>query len=167
MKSITTSRAIGAPVGRVFETVATPAGFSSAVPQIVDIEYLSNQRRGAGTRFRETRIMRGKEAATVLEVTEFVENQRVRYVSDAGGTVWDTVFTVTPTDETIGDSARDPLAAHGNATRLTMTMEARPHKFLARLMTPLIIGVVAKAVEADMDAVKEYCEGGGTVAQSA
>lgn len=31
---------------------------------------------------------------TELEVTEFVENDHVRYVTDSHGTVWDTVMSV-------------------------------------------------------------------------
>jgi uncharacterized membrane protein len=144
MKQVSTDRLINAPVDRVFDTIATASGFSSAVPHIVSVEMLSEQKRGVGTRFRETRLMRGKEAITELEVTEFVENDRVRFVSDAGGTIWDTVFTV---------------AAEGDDCRLRMVMDARPHAFLARIVTPMIMGMVAKAVEADMDAIKKYCEG--------
>jgi hypothetical protein len=64
-------------------------------------------------------------------------------ISDAGGTVWDTVFTV---------------AQVGDAVALTMVMEATPHNFLARVMNRLIKGMVVKGVESDMDAVKAYCE---------
>ena len=48
----------------------------------------------AETRFRETRVMKGREASTVLEVTEYESPRRIRLVSDEGGTIWDTVFTV-------------------------------------------------------------------------
>ena len=143
MKQVTTDRVINAPLERVFETISTTEGFSNAVPHIVSVEILSEQRRGLGTRFRETRVMRGREATTELEVTEYVENKHVRYVSDAGGTIWDTVFSVEP---------------EGDATRMRMTMDARPHTFFARIMTPLVMGMVAKAVEGDMDAIKAYCE---------
>lgn len=93
--------------------------------------------------FRETRMMNGREATVELEVAEYNKNQSIRMISDAGGTVWDTVFTV---------------AKVGDATEMKMVMEAKPHKFMARIMNPLIRGMVAKAVEADMDCVKDYCE---------
>jgi len=99
----------------------------------------------AETRFRETRVMKGREASTVLEVTEYESPRRIRLVSDEGGTIWDTVFTV---------------AENESGSTLTMVMDARPHKFLARIMTPLMHRMVAKAIESDMDAVKEYCESG-------
>ncbi len=140
------SRTIGAPVGVVFSTVADISNYSKAVPHIVNVEFLSEVKTGVGTRFRETRKMGGRSATSELEVAEFVPNERVRIVSDQGGTVWDTVFTVA--------SAED-----GRATRLDLAMEARPYRFLARLLTPLIKGFVAKAIAADLDAVKTYAEG--------
>ena len=141
--TITASRTIDAPVARVFDTVAYIDQFSQAVPGITDVELLSDQHRGVGTRFRETRAMKKGEATTELEVIEYVENERVRLIADEGGTIWDTVFVVQPS---------------GDRSVLSMAMSARPHTLAARLLTPLIRGVVAKAVEADMDAVKAYCE---------
>ena len=136
---------ISAPIDRVFDIIADPVNFTRAVPQITKVEFLTDQRSGVGTRFRETRELRGREAATELEVTEYVVNERVRLVSRAGGTVWDSVFTVTPTED-----FRD--------TRLDLVMEARPYRLLARVFVPLMKGVVAKAIAGDMDTVKAYLE---------
>jgi hypothetical protein len=82
--------------------------------------------------------MKGREASSVLEVTEYEPDQRIRIVSDEGGTIWDTVFEVTDTVD---------------GTMLTMVMESRPYKLLARVMNPLIAPMVRKAVTADLDAV--------------
>ena len=150
----TVSRTIDAAPEMVFSVVSDISNYSKAVPHLVRVEFLTDQRVGEGARFRETRVMRSREATTEIEVTEFVANERVRMVSDEGGTIWDTVFTVTP----LGD---------GGGTRLDMVMDARPYRILSRLTVPLIKGVVAKAIAADMDAVKAYCEGGGaSVSQS-
>ena len=143
MTSVTVTRRIAAPVDAVFRTVADIRQFSQVAPQIVGIEFLSDVQSGIGTRFRETRLMNGQEVSTELAVTEYVENNRVRIVSDAGGTVWDTVFTVVPAE---------------GSTELTMVMEARPYELRARITTPLIAGAVRKAVEQDLDAVKDFCE---------
>jgi uncharacterized membrane protein len=141
----TTSRSItiDAPVERVFDVVAHIERFSDAVPSIAEVEFLSDARRGVGARFKETREMNGRRASTVLEVTEYVDNERVRIISDAGGAIWDTLFTTLP-------------AAGG--TELGMVMEARPHRLLARISTPLIKGMVTRSIEADLEAVKEFCE---------
>lgn len=137
------TRQIAAPPARVFDVVAHIENFADVIPEIVNVEFITDSHRGVGTRFRETRLMKKRQATTTLEVTEYVDNERIRLVADEGGTVWDTVFTVAPV---------------ADGTRLDMTMEARPHKLLARLMNPLIAPMIRKAVEKDMDRTKQYCE---------
>ena len=78
-----------------------------------------------------------------MEVTEFSNNDHIRLVSDAGGTTWDSLFTV---------------QEQNGHTLLKLQMEARPHKLLAKLVTPLMKRFVKKAIEKDMNAVKAYCE---------
>ena len=53
-------RMIDAPVEEVFNTVAHIEAFRNALPHIIDVEFLTDQQTGAGTRFRETRLMNGK-----------------------------------------------------------------------------------------------------------
>ena len=143
MSRITITKNINAPVETVFKTVADIDSYSKAVPHIVKIEILSDVKSGVGARFRETRLMKGREAATELEVTEYVENEHVRLVADSHGTIWDSIFTVSP--------------ANGGVD-LKLTMDARAYKLLPKLLNPLIKGMIAKGVESDMDAVKAYCE---------
>ena len=95
--------------------------------------------------------MNGREHSVDLEVTEYTENERVRLVSDAGGTIWDTVFSVT-------QGARN--------IELRMQMDIRPYRFLAGIMNVLIRGMVVKGVQSDMDAVKAFCEAGGRSAET-
>lgn len=143
MSTIKVTRRIQAPVKEVFQTISDIRNFSKAVPDIVDVEFLSEIKSGVGTRFRETREFKGREAKTELEVTEFIENEYIRIVSDTQGTIWDSLFTVTEKDK---------------GCELTLEMEARPYKFFSKIMTPIMKGFISKALERDMDAVKEYCE---------
>lgn len=143
MTQFTATRSINAPIDLVFKTVSDINNFSKAIPDIINVEFLSDVKSGIGTRFRETRLMNGKEAMTELEVTEFVENGHVRMVTDSHGAVWDSVFTVKRVD---------------GHTELTLVMDARPHKFMQKMMIPMIKGMISKALEKDMDAVKTYCE---------
>ena len=144
MTTITLTRDIDAPVDKVFETIAEIENYSTAVPHIKKVEFLSDRQSGVGTRFRETREIKGREASNVLEVTEYEPNDRVRIVSDSHGTVWDTLFTT---------------SSSGDGTRLDMVMEARPHGLFARLTTPLMKGMIKKEIAKDLDLVKAYCEG--------
>ncbi|RKY18142.1 MAG: hypothetical protein DRQ55_14135 [Planctomycetota bacterium] len=141
-----TTRDVQAPIERVFDAVAHIESFQQIVPEITQVEFLSEQRRGLGARFRETRVMGGREASTELKVTEYVENERIRLEADAGGTIWDTTFSTTPGPD-------------GSVT-LTMVMEANAYKLSAKLMLPAIKGMIHKAIMKDMDAVKAHCEAG-------
>ena len=143
MNPVVASRRIAAPLDRVFQTVSDVRHFSKAVPDITHVEYLSDTRSGVGTRFIETRVMNGREGKVELEITEYEENDHVRLVSDAGGTIWDSLFAVRQV---------------GSKVELSLEMGVFPHTLIARLTTWLIRGVVARSIEADMDAVKTSCE---------
>lgn len=143
MQSIILKRTIDAPIDLVFETVADIRNYSKAVPHITEVKILSDIQSGVGTRFRETRVMKGRQATTEIEVTEYTSNQCIRCVSDTHGTVWDSLFEVAPFD---------------GKTQLTLTMDATAKKFLAKLINPLIRSMIVNGVAEDMDAVKVYCE---------
>ncbi|MCO4772238.1 MAG: SRPBCC family protein [Deltaproteobacteria bacterium] len=143
MSITTVVRLIDAPIGEVFHAVADFDNFSDALPHIVRLEFLTAQKKGVGTRFRETRLHNGREATTLIEVTEYIEAERVRLVTDQGGTVWDSVFDVREV---------------GFQTELTLTVEATPYKLFAKLVTPFVRATVARALESDLDEVKAYCE---------
>ena len=72
-----------------------------------------------------------------------MDNERIRIVCDQGGAVWDTVFLVSPTE---------------TGTQLEMTMDAKPYKLMAKIMTPLINGMIKKFVRRDMEELKAWCE---------
>ncbi|MEM7561087.1 MAG: SRPBCC family protein [Planctomycetota bacterium] len=143
MKTVETTRTITAPLATVFETISDVRNFRKAVPHIINIEFLTEQQQGTGTRFNETRVMNGKEHTVELEVADFVENESVRMVSLAGGTKWDTTFTV---------------RENQGSVEMKMVMLVEPQNMMAKMMVPMILGMVRKGVEADMDSVKTYCE---------
>ena len=143
MARMVVTKLIDAPIAAVFMTVADIHEFRRVIPDIVNVEFLSEIRSGVGTRFLETRLMKGKEETTELEVTEYVANERIRLVADSHGTIWDTVFTVAEKDGKV---------------ELVMTMDATARKLFAKMMIPMAMGMIKKAVEKDMDAVKAYCE---------
>ena len=143
MASVVVVRSINAPADTVFQTVADPNRFVKAIAGVTKLEFLSKTTSGVGTRFRQTRVMKGKPSTMDFDITEYVKNQRVRIVNETDGNVWDSVFTVEP---------------DGNATKLTMRMETKSERLFVRLMMPLICMLIKKAVAGDMNAVKAMCE---------
>ncbi|KAA3620445.1 MAG: SRPBCC family protein [Calditrichaeota bacterium] len=143
MVRISIIRKIESTVENVFNTISNITNFSKAVPEIVDFEILSEIKSGLGMRFSETRITNKKKMVTELEITEFVKNDHVRMVADSHGTVWDTLFEV--------------KQENGN-TVLKVTMDAKAHKLLSKLLNPLMKGLFRKGVAKNLDDVKKYCE---------
>lgn len=142
------TRTIDAPRELVFRAVSDLDILTEVAPNVIGIDVLSRPDAGGpvGTRFKETRLMMGKENQTELEITEFVDGERVRMVSDSHGTVWDTVFTV-----------RDIQGG----TELNLTMDAKARGFMPMLMNPLFKTMIKKGLDEHVDHVKAFCERGG------
>jgi len=143
MSSIKVTKSISAPVDVVFNTISDIRQFSDAVPDIINIEILSDQKVGVGTRFRETRLMNEKEVSTELEVTDYAENEYIRIVAESQGTVWDSLFTVNEQD---------------GKTELELVMDANSNRLLSKLVNLMMKRVMKNALEKDMEAVRAYCE---------
>ena len=144
MTTVKASCEMEAPISIVFEAVSNIEKLPETSPDIVKIEFLSEKRQGLGTQFRETRMMRGKEMLTDLEVTEYEEDKFIRIVTDSHGTIWDTSYSF------------EPLAA---GTQLNMVMDARPHKLIPRIINPLMKGMFRRGIEKYLVDLKAYCEG--------
>jgi len=87
--------------------------------------------------------MNKRKSITTLEVTEFVRNESIRIISVAGGTTWDSLFSIKQEE---------------NHVKLTLEMEARAHHIFAKIMNHFIKGMLQKALNDDLNSVKEYCE---------
>jgi uncharacterized protein YndB with AHSA1/START domain len=137
------SRTIDAPVDVVFKAVADPAEFSRTIPNIERVEFLSPNHAGVGTKFRSTRVMKGKRQTMDFEITELVPNDRVRIVNVTHGALWDSTFSVRGLD---------------GRTAVTLTMDVTPPHIFAKIMLRLARGMINKAVDGDMQSIKQYCE---------
>jgi uncharacterized protein YndB with AHSA1/START domain len=143
MATITVSRRIQAPADVVFRAIADPKRFAAAVGGVTRTEILPGVPSGAGMRYRQTRALDGKERTMDFEMTEYVPNQRLRIVNETDGTVWDSLFT---------------FVSAGHGTDLTMRMDTKSKPLFAKIMVPLVSGLIRGAVEKDIDALKTYCE---------
>lgn len=146
MVRVTVERQIQAPVEAVFQAVTDLPNLPETMPEIVDVEFLTEQTAGIGTRFRESRRMGKRVHVTELEVIELVANEHTRMVADSGGTIWDTTMTVRPVD--------------GGGTSLEIAMDCRGHTLVTKIMNPVMKGLFRKGLDTHIDAVKAYCERG-------
>ena len=116
---ISVSESIDAPLTEVFGLVSNPLLMSKAFPDSVKkMEVLSEHQLGVGARFRETRLLHGREDVVEIETVEYVENEKVLSVAETGGSLWYTGFAVAPADF---------------GTVLTVSMEAKASSLVARI----------------------------------
>ena len=147
MPSLTIERTVNAPAAQAFRHFSDLANAPATMPAIKKLEILTPGPVGKGTRFRETRIMFGKEATETMEITAFDPPRSYTVEGDSCGSHYSTTFTFAP--------------AGSAATRVGMHFTCRAQTLGAKLMAPvsfLMMGVMRKALEGDMDAMKAAAE---------
>ncbi|MFM9959559.1 MAG: SRPBCC family protein [Phycisphaerales bacterium] len=149
MNTLTLTKRINADPARVFVVSTNVPEFSKVVPSIKRIEVLTPGPVGKGTRFKETRVMFGKEATETLEFTDF---------SPPSG------YTIGCTSCGVRYATRFDIRAAPQGTDLTMTMDCQPVSLFAKIMGPitgaLMKSAMTKALDGDLECIKKAAEGG-------
>ncbi len=153
MTSVTATGTLAAPPAEVFALLDDPAACGAVVPEVVSVEVLGDTKTGKGTRFRETRKQGKRQMTMEFEVVEAVHPEHIRTVCDSHGTTWDAVYRIEP---------------HGDGTRFTITMDARGHGLLQKVLNPLMRPLFRKGLtehiatlQAHLRAGQESVPGGG------
>jgi uncharacterized protein YndB with AHSA1/START domain len=152
MKPVIVETLIDAPPERVYQAFTDLEHGAERVRAIRKIEVLTPGPFGKGTRFRETRVMFGKEASETMEVVEHEHARRYVLAAESCGMRYRSVFEFEP-------------ERGGAATRVRIRMEATPVSLAAKLMAPLsglMAKACAKALAADCADLKAVCEGSTT-----
>lgn len=129
----------------VFKTIAEPERFAQAIGGVKVTEFLTSTRSGAGTCYRQTRRIDGREMTMDFEIKECRAPDSVRIVNETGGTLWDSAFTLRVIDR---------------KTVLRLVMTATPPGFFARFFIRMFRKKIQAGVERDLNAVRDFCERG-------
>ena len=144
MKPLIVTTQIQATVEEVFEVVAHIEVASEIIPKIERAVILTDQKRGRGTRFAETRKMGKREFTMEFEVTEYDPPRSVRLICvDEVKTTCDAIYE---------------LEQATGATNLTLTMHCIPTRFSMKLMWPLMKWVIRKGVKDDLNRFANHLE---------
>jgi uncharacterized protein YndB with AHSA1/START domain len=149
MVRVSVSRFVRAAPQRVFDLMVDLRGATRVVPAIQALEVLDEGPVRVGTRFRETRVVFGREHTETLEVTELDPPRRYAVGCTSHGARYDTRFTLQPRD---------------GGTQIVMEFEGRPLTLVARILAvltaPLTRKMVAECAK-DLDAVALAAERAG------
>ncbi|HZW10870.1 MAG TPA: SRPBCC family protein [Phycisphaerales bacterium] len=155
MPRFETSTHVDGPPQRVFEQITDLAGAPQRISGIKRLEVLTEGPVGKGTRWRETRVMFGREATEEMEITDFRPGESYTCEAENCGCLYRCTLAVAP---------------EGGGSRLSASLEATPTTFMARLMSaltmPLMRKAVVKAFDKDLADIKASVESGGAGARS-
>lgn len=112
----------------VSDFIATPDNAPRIMPTVKSMVKLTEGPVGVGTRYRETRLMNGKEERAELEVVEYVPGERYAMRNLTAGI--ETVYRYTFHPEAGG-------------TRVDLVCEVRAHGF-KKLLLPLVVSMLKK-----------------------
>lgn len=144
MKPIVVTADIAADPDRVYATIVDIERLPETSPDTVSVTFVTEQRSGPGTRFRETRAMGKRSQEFDLELRECDATARTaRFVSDHEGTSWDTSMVVTPV---------------GDGCHVAFTMDAFTDSKMKSFVFGLMRGMFRKGMDKQVRALKAYCE---------
>ncbi len=149
MPSVEVQATVAAPPERVFEAATDLASLPETMSGIDSVEALSDGPFGAGTRWRETRTLYGRQATEEMWVTGFDPPRSYVVEAESHGAHYRTEITFAP---------------EGDGTRVTFVFGARPVSFVARLFSifsGMMMKGVKKALAQDLEDLKRVAESAG------
>ena len=144
LSSTVVIRAPRADVFRVFSDIPNACERVSGIQQL---EVLSEAKSGRGLRWRETRVMFGKEATEEMQITRFDQPSSYVVEAESHGTHYTSRFS-------FEEDGRD-------ATRVTWEFVGKPVTTAAKLLSPLALllkGPTERALKQDMLDLKSFLE---------
>ncbi|HVP72556.1 MAG TPA: SRPBCC family protein [Phycisphaerales bacterium] len=151
MARLAISETVNAPLGRTFEAFSDLRSAEKNISGIKRLEILTDGPIGKGTRFKETRVMFGREATETMEVTQWEpRGSPASYAigGDSCGARFETIFRFHPERQ-------------GAATRVEMEMTVKAMSLFAKVMSPLsklMMGPMKKSIAGDLADMKRVAE---------
>jgi carbon monoxide dehydrogenase subunit G len=146
MSEITIKKHIEAPIDTVFEAATDIPSWADRISGIQSVELLTDGPVGVGTKFRETRIMFGREATEEMEITGFDAPRSYTTEADSHGCHYVTKMTFEPS---------------GSGTDVQMSFNAEPQTMFAKTMAAVMkpmIGKMRDMIGKDLDELKAAIE---------
>jgi len=148
MARIVLSKKIEATPSAVFAVFSDFANAAGRIKAITKLEILTPGPIGVGTRFKETRVMFGKDCTEEMQITAFDPGRSYEITCHSCGAEYRTIFH---------------FAQDGDGTRVDAEFSTRATSFWAKLMAPLgwmMKGMMKKCLQQDLDDLQKVAESG-------
>lgn len=148
MKSVTVSVEIKASREAVFAMAVDIPNFAKNISGITKVEELTEGPSAVGKKWRETRVMFGKEASEEMWFSRFEPPKGCEVRAESNGAKYLTTMTM----EALGASE----------TKVTVTFSGEAQTFMAKVMGfvmgPLMVGTIKKCLVEDLEDLKKNLE---------
>ncbi len=138
---------IPASKSKCFEAFSDLNNLSDKVTAITQIELLTPGEIGVGTKFKETRVMFGKESSEVMDITLFEPDSHIREEAHSSDIHYISDWKFTESD---------------GQTTVSITFNVQAQTIIGKLMSLMFLfisGSLKKAFERDMEDMKKaICE---------
>ena len=136
------------PIENVWKAITDFKNCSNYIESIVKVEVLNEPKDTLlDFKWKETRVMFGKEAVETMWITDFKENEFYQTRAESHGSIYISKFTVEPVED---------------RTKLTMNFSGEAQTFFVKLMSKamgfMMKGAMKKAVMKDLVNIKAHVE---------
>ncbi len=132
---------------QVFAQITDLHKAADRIEGIVQLDVLTEGPIRVGTRFRETRVMFGKEHSEEMEITAMEAPRYYTVEADSCGAHMTTRFDV---------------EADGDGSMVRLRIESRPTTLFAKLLAPvtnvLLRGMIKKCLLQDLQSIQQFIE---------
>ncbi len=132
----------------VWKTITDFENCANYIESIVKLEIINQPENTLeGFKWKETRVMFGKEAEETMWITDYTENEYYQTRAESHGSVYTSKLSIEPA---------------GEKSVLTMSFSTEPKKLMARIFSfclgPLMKGSIKKAFLKDLNDIKKHTE---------
>ncbi len=156
----TVSEHVNASPEAVFAAASDFANAPTRIPGIKKTEMLTHGPVGVGTKFRETRVMFGKEATETMEIVGFEPGRSYTLRAFNCGCEYKTTVSVRPAGS--GGARGAGGVGSAGASEITFDFSAVPQSFGARVMSAamgwMMKGTCVKMIRQDLTSLKAALE---------
>jgi len=132
---------------QVWAAITDIENCASFISSIIDIQILEKPESSiVGLKWKETRLMFGKEASETMWITDSVENEYYCTRAESHGFIYITKLS---------------LSDFKNNTVLTMSFSSEPQTAFAKIMSVIMVMInssIKKALRKDLEDIKQHAE---------
>ncbi|WP_424981086.1 SRPBCC family protein [Maritalea sp. S77] len=146
MPTITVSEQFNCPPETAFAVITDFENLADFIDGVVKVKLLTDGPLAIGTRFRETRVILGREAEEEMEVIELQLPTSITLYAFSHGTEYHSTYTLEP---------------NATGTKVTLEFRAQPKTFMAKVMSAVfsrMVGQVADMLQKDLHDAKIEAE---------